>query len=600
MLGLVEAVLDGRPLALGGAKQRAVLAMLALHANERVSADRLIDGLWGERSPPSAPKNVQLYISQLRRLLEGHGAEIVTRGRGYELRLPADAVDAKRFERLVGSAEAGDAGTAAEEALALWRGAPLDDLADAPFAPAEARRLEELWVRARELAVDGALAAGRHGELVPELDELIAAHPLRERLHAQRMLALYRSGRQADALAAYQSAHAMLAEGVGVAPGPELRRLHAAILEQDPSLELPVADARTAAPPPPGRRPRRAHVLAGAAVLCLAVAGVVALQRRDDAPAAAVTVPPDAVAVIDPRDDAVVAAVRVDEAPGPIAAGAGMLWVLNRDSSTVSRIDIRGRRLLGTLGVGDTPGNVAASEDEAWAAVGCVVGGDPGALSHLYTARDGGIELYGGDDVPLDAAASRLRRPGSPQLASGNGCGLAADGDAAWIAANVPPGVVRVDYDPDAARSRLAWARPLPRAPAALAVAAGALWAVDAGRDVVRRIDAGTGRIDAVVHAGTDPVAVAADAGAIWVANEGDDSVSRIDPRTNTVSKAISVGDGPTAVASGDGAVWVAAGDGSVTRIDPRTDRVVATIQVGHRPEGIALAGGVVWVTVRE
>jgi class 3 adenylate cyclase/DNA-binding SARP family transcriptional activator/tetratricopeptide (TPR) repeat protein len=241
LLGLVEASVDGRALLLGGAKQRTVLAMLALRANTTVSMDHLIEGLWGEQPPQSAPKMVQSYVSKLRKLLDDQGAEIVTRGRGYELRLPADSVDALRFERLIAAAERDDRAARgdARDALSLWRGPPLDDLADEPFAAAEIRRLEELWLRARELALDDALAAGEHVAVVGELQQLVVQHPLRERLHAQRMLALYRCGRQAEALEAYRQARAMLVGEVGVEPGPELQRLHDAVLQHDPALDLP-------------------------------------------------------------------------------------------------------------------------------------------------------------------------------------------------------------------------------------------------------------------------------------------------------------------------------------------------------------------------
>ena len=191
LLGPIEARLAERPIALGAPKQRAVLAMLALQAGRTVSADRLAEGLWGERPPASAPKMVQLYVSQLRRLLDGDGAEIVTRGRGYELRLADGAVDAVEFERLLEHGRA-------REALALWHGEPLADVADEPFAAPEIRRLDELRVRAAEQAIDADLAAGRHDEVIGELEALIDEHPLRERLHALRMLALYRAGRQAD------------------------------------------------------------------------------------------------------------------------------------------------------------------------------------------------------------------------------------------------------------------------------------------------------------------------------------------------------------------------------------------------------------------
>lgn len=219
--------------------------MLALEVNRTVAVDRLIDGLWGERVPPSAHKVVQLYVSRLRKLLAGDQAEILTRGRGYELRLPADRVDAARFERLVRMAErANGAGNGeAREALALWRGAALGDLVDEPFADAEIRRLDALRMRAAELAVDADLDAGRNGEAIAELDTLIVQEPLRERLHAQRMLALYRAGRQGEALEAYRRARSILVEAIGVEPGPELRRLHEAILRQDPALELQRAAA---------------------------------------------------------------------------------------------------------------------------------------------------------------------------------------------------------------------------------------------------------------------------------------------------------------------------------------------------------------------
>src|SRR6187200_1129660 len=174
LLGPVEATLDGRPVPLGPTKQRALLAMLALHANATVGVDRLIDGLWGEDPPATAPKMVQLYVSQLRRVLAGEGAEILTHGRGYELRVDDEAIDAACFERLV--EQAGRADGAAEDiarrALALWHGAALADVANEPFAGVEIRRLEELWLRAAELAVDGALAAGRCEEALGELQRL--------------------------------------------------------------------------------------------------------------------------------------------------------------------------------------------------------------------------------------------------------------------------------------------------------------------------------------------------------------------------------------------------------------------------------------------
>ena len=235
LLGPVEASVDDRPVSIGAGKPRALLTMLALNEGTVVSSEALIDGLWGEAPPATANKMVQVYVSQLRKALRvsGNAAEIVTRGHGYELRLGGGEVDAHRFERLVADGDA-------REALALWRGPPLDDVATEPFAGLEIRRLEDLRLSAIELALEQDLAAGRNTEVIHEAQAVLAREPLRERLHALRMLALYRSGRQADALGAYRRARDELVNAIGVEPGPELRRLHEAVLRQDPSLDLPV------------------------------------------------------------------------------------------------------------------------------------------------------------------------------------------------------------------------------------------------------------------------------------------------------------------------------------------------------------------------
>src|SRR3954447_22767837 len=167
LLGPLEVRLDDRPIELGPRKQRALFAMLALRVGHTVSVDRLVDGLWGEEPPGSAPKMVQLYISHLRPLLDGNGARIVTHGRGYELELSDGQVDAVRFEQLLDESRA-------REALALWRGDPLADFADEPFAATKIRRLDELWWRATEMAIDTDVEAGRHAEVIGVLDRLVA------------------------------------------------------------------------------------------------------------------------------------------------------------------------------------------------------------------------------------------------------------------------------------------------------------------------------------------------------------------------------------------------------------------------------------------
>jgi DNA-binding SARP family transcriptional activator len=252
LLGPLEALKDGQPIGLGGGKQRTLLAVLLLHANQAVSSDRLIDELWGESPPATAAKIVQVYVSRLRKELGD--ARLVTRAPGYLLRAQPHELDLGRFERLVAEARRADALTAAEklrEALALWRGPPLADLAYEPFARPELVRLDELRWAALELRIDADLACGRAAELVSELEGLIAAHPLRERLRAQLMLALYRSSRQAEALDAYRRARRELADGLGLEPSEELRRLEQAILRQDPELD-----------PPPGGLPGHSVLVA--------------------------------------------------------------------------------------------------------------------------------------------------------------------------------------------------------------------------------------------------------------------------------------------------------------------------------------------------
>jgi WD40 repeat protein/DNA-binding SARP family transcriptional activator len=245
VLGSVDVELNGSHVRLAGPKQRAVLSMLALNANATVSLERLVDGLWGEEPPSTAPKMVQQYVSQLRRLFAEDGAQILTRDGGYELRVDAAAVDVLRFERLVEQASHDGDGRRSElarQALELWHDPPLAGLREEPFAASEVRRLNELHLAAIELAIEGDLDAGRHAEVVGRLAALVDEHPLRERLRALLMLALYRAGRQAEALDAFREARWTLVETLGLEPGPELRRLQEAILRQDPALDLVIPD----------------------------------------------------------------------------------------------------------------------------------------------------------------------------------------------------------------------------------------------------------------------------------------------------------------------------------------------------------------------
>src|SRR6266566_3615040 len=278
ILGPLEVVAHGEPRALGGAKQRAVLAVLLLHANRVVSRDGLIDAVWGEHAPETANSALQGYVSALRKTL---GADLIlTRAPGYVLETAPASVDLGRFESLLAEGSnalaARDAKRASKrlrEALDLWRGEPLADLDSAGFVQLECVRLKELRLSAVEERVDADLALGRHAELVAELHALVREHPLRERLRAQLMLALYRSGRQAEALDVYQQGRRLIAQELGLEPGEGLKRLEHAILAQDPALGAP---ARTEHRKAPARKRPSRRALFGALVIVI-LAGVAGL-----------------------------------------------------------------------------------------------------------------------------------------------------------------------------------------------------------------------------------------------------------------------------------------------------------------------------------
>jgi DNA-binding SARP family transcriptional activator len=226
ILGPLEVEADGRALALGAPKQRALLAALLLAPNRAVSVDRLVDVLWLDDPPAGAANALQYHVSQLRKLL---GEAVLTQEPGYLLRVEPEHVDALRFERLIADGKPADA-------LRLWRGDPLTELADDAVAQAEARRLEALRLSALELRIEAELALGRHAKLVPELEALVRTHPLHERLSGALMRALYGAGRQADALDVYRTTRQTFIDELGIEPSPALRELERAILQQDPEL----------------------------------------------------------------------------------------------------------------------------------------------------------------------------------------------------------------------------------------------------------------------------------------------------------------------------------------------------------------------------
>ena len=251
ILGPLEVVEHGRSLTLGGSRQRALLALLLTRPNEVVSADRLVDELWPTQPPQNAPNALQYHVSQLRKSVGGTDV-LVTQPPGYLIRVGQNELDLLRFERLVDEAEHAGPEVAARllgEALALWRGQPLADVAHEPFAQTEILRLEELRVRALELRVEADLARGRHGEVVGELEALVREHPLRERLRAALMRALYGSGRQAEALEVYRETRRTFVDELGIDPSPALQELERAMLRHDPELA-----SSAQAPPAPIER----------------------------------------------------------------------------------------------------------------------------------------------------------------------------------------------------------------------------------------------------------------------------------------------------------------------------------------------------------
>jgi DNA-binding SARP family transcriptional activator len=257
ILGPLEALDRERQLPLGGARQRAVLAVLLLHGNETLTRDVIVDELWGEGAPPTAAKVLQNCVSALRKELPPD--TIRTVAGAYGLTLEPGELDRDRFERLLAEGraalEAGDYADASDQfsrALALWRGAPLSDFSYEAFAQEEIKRLDELHVAALEDRIEADLALGRHDELVPELEALVTRHPLRERLRGQLMLALYRAGRQAEALESYRAARRTLLAELGIEPGRALRELEQAILAQVPELDAAKRE------PQPVLRPGRA------------------------------------------------------------------------------------------------------------------------------------------------------------------------------------------------------------------------------------------------------------------------------------------------------------------------------------------------------
>ena len=566
VLGPFEVGEQDRLLALGSARQRALLALLLLHRGETVSADRLVDALWGERAPPTAVKIVQGYVSNLRKAL-GDGL-LVTREHGYLLQLEQGQLDADRFESLVAEGRLalgeGDAGTAAErlrEALDMWRGPALADFAYERFAHGEIDRLEEIRLAALEDRIDADLAQGRHTELVAELGQLVREHPLRERLQGQLMLALYRSGRQADALGRYQQARRKLIDELGIEPGPALKELERAILDQDPALDLPRTSR--AAPALPARRGGLLIAAGGAVLLAVIVSVAVILANSGST---ALRLAGDSVGAISAAGGAISAEAQVGSSPSGVAIGQGSVWVTNYNDGTVSRIDLK-THTVETIPVESTPTGIAVGANAVWVA-----------------------NSYSGTVSRIDPADDSVQ-----SILVGNGpSGVAVGDGAVWVANRNDGTLSRIDLLSDTAQTiRLGGATEATD----VAVGKGAVWVSDAASGRVLRVDPRTNRVVNIINVGNGPSAITAGFGSVWVTNNLDGTISRINAQTSRVTATEQVGSGPNAIAAGAGAVWVANElGGTVVRIDAATNAQARPIAVGNSPRGLAVEGGVVWV----
>jgi DNA-binding SARP family transcriptional activator/DNA-binding beta-propeller fold protein YncE len=569
VLGAIEATSDGRTIDLGSPQQRTLLALLAVRAGTVVAVEDIIDALWPDDPPASAAKVVQTYVSRLRKSLGD--AAIERRGGGYALNRVRVEVDSVRFEEQVLDQKY-------DAALDLWRGTALADVTAAPPLRREAERLEELRLRALEERFDAQLAAGRSAAIVGDLQALVATHPMRERLVARLMLALYGAGRQAEALEAYRVARRTLAEQVGLEPGDDLKELERRILKQDPALKPKPAEtvegpvAETELPGSRGQR-RRFHILV-LAVVILTAAGAAAAFSFDHAGARVVVPIANSIIRIDPKTNKVVEDIRVGREPSGIVATHGAVWVANEQDRTLTRFDTRTHEeqtIGGLRGVGfvtsDQHGNIYASGWDypyVWLI-------DPKSVARVATFR----------------VRSRA-------------VGMAVGGGSLWVVDRLVNGVTRIDL----ARPRKHGFVHVGADPLVTVFGYGALWVANSDDGTVSVVRPGIPKAQTIPVL-SKPFGIASGYGSIWVGSYGWSEVVRIDPELRRVIKKIDVAppgfdeSGLYNVAAGAGSIWaVNAETNDIARIDPQTNKVVAHITLPVSPRAISIDGGQVWVSV--
>jgi ABC-type transport system substrate-binding protein/DNA-binding SARP family transcriptional activator/streptogramin lyase len=590
LLGPLEVRSDGELIVLAGPKQRAILTILLLDANQVVPRARLLAEVWGERAPGSE-HSLDVHISRLRKALApgGEGNALIRRGRGYLLCVEEGALDLVRFEQRITAGQQALAEERPEAAvgllndgLGLWRGEPLAEFADQAFAAAELGRLKERRLAALEARVEADLALGHEATVIGDLESLVNENPYRERFRAQLMLALYRAGRQAEALAVYADTRRLLIDELGIEPGEQLRELHGAMLAQDPGLR-PAGSAWNESagtgPPkvmPPGtpRRPgwRRLARLS-AAGLVTAVAAVAALAGtlipgNPNPGAGPGTIQPGSVAFIDAQSGRLVGDVPAGPSVGFVRTGLGSVWEME-DSGVLLQIDPRTRHITNSIAVGVNPGDVAVGAGAVW-----ITDKNSQTLSRISPQY--------GEITRIPLPAQGLSRPGV-------GGGVAIGAGSVWVAQGLSR-IARIDP----ASGRVESTVPVPDA-SEVAFGDGAIWVASGDIGTLTKVDPRTGAVIATARIGSWICCIAVGGGYVWAANDTGiwklASDGRVLGTLPTPSQTANI-------YFGDGALWVAADvAGTVLRIDPRTD-TARRYRIGHLLTGIGVQGSTVVVSV--
>jgi YVTN family beta-propeller protein len=566
-----------------------VLALLLLHANELLPRERLIDDLWGGDPPATARDTVKVYVGRLRRLLSTNGVPgpVLNRGGGYLLAIDPEQVDVHRFRRLAdqGSralteADADSAVALLREARSLWRGEPLADLGEASFVRDERSQLNELRLAALEDEIEAELALGRASGVVPELQQLAREQPYRERLHRQLMLALYRSGRQADALEVYRRLRARLSSELALEPLRETQNLERAILAADPALTIvrkPEFDAKLVPPAPiqpQGRRHigrRRVAAFVLPLVFVVIALAVFALAEREGRAAKGSATAGHVEARIP---------VPLPGGPwvGKVAFGGGSLWIRKSGDDEVLRVDPRTNKIAARIPVGfayDT--GIAIRGDDVW-----VTNGEDGTVSRINAVTNRVVTTIRVGDYPL---------------------GIATTKDAVWVANHHSGSVSRIDPSTNRVVATVPISTQIQLAgPKAIAAAGGMVWVADAYAGALVRVDPQRNRrVESIGGTGPACGGIATSGGSVWMASACDEppgTLTRIDTRTARTTARIHVPGVALDVVPGFGSIWVTTIPGLLLRIDPKTNRIVARLHLNDAV-WMTAGGDGVWVLDR-